>query len=68
MVTENVNGFVVDDSSKVDEMAKALDLLLDEEKLNSFSQNAPNTAKGLTIELCAQNFEALFQKVISFKK
>lgn len=68
MVTENVNGFVVDDSSKVDEMAKALDFLLKEDNLQKFSQNAPNTAKGLTIELCAQNFEALFQKVISFKK
>lgn len=67
MVTENVNGFVVEDSSKVDEMAKALDLLLDEEKLNSFSQNAPNTAKGLTIELCAQKFERLFSRITEEK-
>lgn len=67
MVTENVNGFVVEDSSKTDEMAKALDILLEEEKLQKFSQNAPNTAKLLTTDLCAQKFEALFQKILEEK-
>ncbi|MBR5901242.1 glycosyltransferase family 4 protein [bacterium] len=68
MVTQGVNGFVVEDSAKTKEMAEALDLLLDEEKLNSFSLNAPNTAKGLTLETCAQKFEALFQKILEERK
>ena len=68
MVTPGVNGFVVDDSSKTKEMAEALDFLLDGKKLESFSQNAPNTAKNLTLDLCAQNFEALFQKILEEKK
>lgn len=67
MVTPGVNGFVVDDSSKTKEMAEALDFLLDGKKLESFSQNAPNTAKNLTLDLCAQNFEALFQKILEEK-
>ncbi|MBO7447022.1 glycosyltransferase family 4 protein, partial [bacterium] len=67
MVTENVNGFVVEDSSKTDEMAKALDILLEEENLQKFSQNAPNTAKLLTTDLCAQKFEALFQIILEEK-
>ena len=67
MVTPGVNGFVVDDSSKTKEMAEALDILLDGKKLESFSQNAPNTAKNLTLDLCAQNFEALFQKILEEK-
>ena len=67
MVTENVNGFVVEDSSKTDEMAKTLDILLEEENLQKFSQNAPNTAKLLTTDLCAQKFEALFQKILEEK-
>ena len=64
MVTPGVNGFVVDDSSKTKEMAEALDFLLDGEKLKSFSQNAPNTAKTLALDLCAQKFETLFQKIL----
>ena len=67
MVTPGVNGFVVDDSFKTQEMAEALDILLDGKKLESFSQNAPNTAKNLTLDLCAQNFEALFQKILEEK-
>ncbi|MBR5623401.1 glycosyltransferase family 4 protein [bacterium] len=68
MVTQGVNGFVVEDSSKIKEMAEALDLLLDEEKLKSFSLNAPNTAKDLTTDRCAANFEALFQKILEERK
>lgn len=68
MVTQGVNGFVVEDSSKTREMAEALDFLLEEENLKSFSQNAPNTAKNLTLEACAQKFESLFQKIIEEKK
>ena len=67
MVTPGVNGFVVENSSKTKEMAEALDFLLDGEKLKSFSENAPNTAKNLTTDLCAQNFEALFQKILEEK-
>ena len=67
MVTPGVNGFIVDDSFKTQEMAEALDILLDGKKLESFSLNAPNTAKNLTLDLCAQNFEALFQKILEEK-
>ena len=67
MVTPGVNGFVVEDSSKTQEMAEALDFLLKEENLKSFSQNAPNTAKNLTTDLCARNFEALFLKILEEK-
>ena len=67
MVTPGVNGFVVENSSKTKEMAEALDFLLDGEKLRDFSHNSPNTAKNLTTDLCAKNFEALFQKILEEK-
>ncbi|MBO4553192.1 glycosyltransferase family 4 protein [bacterium] len=67
MVTPGVNGFVVENSSKTKEMAEALDFLLDGEKLRDFSKNSPNTAKNLTTDLCAKNFEALFQKILEEK-
>ena len=67
MVTPGVNGFVVENSSETKEMAEALDFLLDGEKLRDFSQNSPNTAKNLTTDLCAKNFEALFQKILEEK-
>lgn len=67
MVIPGVNGFVVEDSSHIREMAEALDALQDEETYKSFSQHAPDKAKDLTWEQCAQNFEQLFQKILEEK-
>lgn len=68
MVIPGVNGFVVEDSSHIREMAEALDTLLDEETYKSFSEHAPDKAKDLTWDACAQNFERLFSQIAAEKR